>query len=138
MGVTSPPDDSTDSVPLAYRIDREARIVFTATAGERVTLNRVRLYQEALKADASFDPTFNQVLDLTGSSEIVVSADDIRQLARHSVFRAGSRRAIIVADRPLIFGFARRFQALTDGFGVDLRVFNDRQAALDWLGLPRS
>jgi hypothetical protein len=128
-------DSSWDTRPLSYRIDREARIVFTAPVGEPVTFARVRLYQLALAADPAFDPTFGQLLDFTDASEIIVSADDVRLLATHSVFRAGSRRAL-VASGLRVFGFARMFQALTDGLGPDLRVFKDRAAAMEWLGLP--
>ncbi len=130
-----PPSPAWDTVPLSYRIDAAARIVITSTVGERVTLARVRLYQQALLADPAFDPTFSQYLDFSQASEIVVSPEDVRLLAVHSVFRAGSRRAI-VADGPRVFGFARMFQALTDGFGADIRIFDDPRAAQAWLGMP--
>ncbi|HTR68268.1 MAG TPA: hypothetical protein VMH85_20985 [Terriglobales bacterium] len=91
-----------------------------------------------LKKRPEFDPSFDQLLDLTAATKFNASPDDMRRIAQESLFSPSSRRAIIAIE-PGIFGLARMFEAfrgLSD-VGEQVSVFRDMKQALDWLSSPQ-
>jgi hypothetical protein len=65
---------------------------------------------------------------------VQATAEDVQGLATGSPFRPGARRALVV-PRPVLFGLARMFQAMTEGQGVEVRLFDNLAEASQWLGL---
>lgn len=87
-----------------------------------------------LKIKPGFDPSFNQLLDLTAATRFTATADQMKRIAQESTFSKSSRRAI-VASEEAVFGLARMFQAYRSmsGVGEQVKVFKEINPALKWL-----
>jgi hypothetical protein len=119
-------------VPTFYKIDRQRRLVMTTYSGV-LTLTDALGHQQSILNDPDFDPNFSQLFDVTHVTDVQLSADDVRELARKTVFAADSRRAILV-NTDLKFGLARMFAVFRDSLGEKgIRVFRDLEDALDWV-----
>lgn len=88
----------------------------------------------ALRADPLFRPSFSQLIDLRGVTELAARAPAIRAVAGENPFGSGARRAILVSS-DVAFGMARMYQLLTDETSDESQVFRDQDLALAWLGL---
>jgi hypothetical protein len=122
-------------MPLRYVIDKERRLVHT-TGWDRLSFAQTKSLQDQLLNDPDFDPTFNQLVDLTALTGLGMSTEETKWLASRKVFSPSSRRAFI-ATNPAVFGMSRLYEAQHDGSREHARVcvFSDREAALQWLGL---
>jgi hypothetical protein len=67
-------------------------------------------------------------------SEVQVTSEYIREVARSTSYAEGSRRAF-VASSDVQFGLSRMFQILSDESPAEVRVFRDLAEARRWLGL---
>jgi len=97
-------------MPVDYVIDAERRVVFTVAIDVFSPADAVR-HMTRLQADPGFSPSFNQIADFRGVTEVRLSGLDILDLSRHTVFTRDARRALVI-DRPLAFGLARMFATL--------------------------
>lgn len=88
--------------------------------------------QPRVRADPAFDPSFNQLVDLTDATELDFNYRTMSAVATTSIFSRGVRRAI-VARTPVQYGVARMFQALSESSGQIVALFDDRGAAEAWL-----
>ena len=123
-------------MPAEYIIDKKRRVVIS-TAWGRVTFAEARAHQKRLKNDPDFRPEFNQFLDATGVTALDISSEEAPTLGRNSPhFSSASRRAWVAAN-PFLFGIGRMIAVYREiaGGTEQLRVFNDREEALKWLGL---
>ena len=83
--------------------------------------------------DPDFSPEFSQLMDFTHVTGVALSAENIRTLAKATVFSMKSRRAILV-DTDLKFGLARMFETFRDFHGEKgIRVFRNPDDALAWV-----
>jgi hypothetical protein len=123
-------------MPLSYRIDLRAGVVFTVFEGH-VTNEELLDHQQRLGEDPDFRPTMNHVLDTRGVTSVSVTALGIRLVATPSMFAPGSRRAIIASDtnRPDGYGYVSMFQTLRSQSGEDIKIFSTVEDAHRWLGL---
>jgi len=120
-------------MPLNYVVDKQHRLV-TSTASGVVTYSDVTSHQSRLKNDPDFDPTFDQLVDGTAVTQIELTTDNVRAIARQRLFAAGSRQAIATGSE-FAYGMARMFELYRDGAGTGrlVRVFNGLEAAQEWL-----
>ena len=119
-------------MPTFYKIDKERKLVMSTYSGV-LTIADALGHQQSLPKDPDFDPSFSQLFDVTHVTDVQLTAEDVRTLARTSVFSPDSRRAILV-DSDLKFGLARMFEVLRDTMGEKgIRVFRDLDDALDWI-----
>ena len=119
-------------MPTFYKLDKERKLVMSTYSGA-LTIADALGHQEKLPKDPDFDPSFSQLLDVTHVTDVQLTAEDVRTLARTSVFSPDSRRAILV-DSDLKFGLARMFEVLRDTMGEKgIRVFRNLDDALDWI-----
>ncbi len=119
-------------MPATYTIDKGKRLVLSIGTGV-LTANDMWTHQKQLVNDKDFDPNFSQLGDFTRVTEIAFTADDVRRFAERSIFSPQSRRAF-VATTDALYGMVRMFELLRDVRGEgQIRVFRDRDAALDWL-----
>ena len=103
------------------------------TASGVLTLTDSLAHQDRLSKDADFSREFSQLMDLTHVTGVALSIDDIRTLAKATVFSSESRRAILV-NNDLKFGLARMFEAFRDIRGEKgIRVFRNLDDALAWI-----
>ena len=123
---------SSKPVPLFYKIDTKRKLVLTTGSGV-LTLADSLAHQDRLSKDADFSREFSQLIDLVHVTEVALTAEDIRQLAKTAVFSSQSRRAILV-NNDLKFGLARMFETFRDLLGEKgIRVFRNLNDALAWV-----
>jgi hypothetical protein len=123
-------------VPAEYRLDLPLRLVRTHEWGV-LTDDDLRDLYEQIRTDPAFDPSFRQLCDLRGVTQITTSVETLRSLAQNHVFMSGSRRAFVVG-RAVDFGLARLFQTYSEAEGQAVEVFRDMNDAERWLGLEDS
>ena len=120
------------AMPAFYKIDSERRLVLTTGSGV-LTMAEAQAHQSKLLQDPDFDPSYSQLMDLTGVEKFEVTISDVRKLAQPQVFSSESRRAILV-ENDYAFGAARVFEALRDLAGEKgIRVFRSLDDALEWV-----
>jgi hypothetical protein len=121
------------TVPSSYTIDPERRLVITLIWGA-ATDDDVVGHNQRLRADPLFDPTFRQLADMSGVSEILVNTSTIEVVSRGQLFVPGTRRAFVASD-DAVFGLLRKYELHAESLGQTVRVFRDRKLAEAWLGL---
>ena len=119
-------------MPVDYVIDPVRRLVITTCEG-RVTFAEAKDHQNRMLGDPAFDPTFDQLIDATAATELVLSEAEAIAIADRSVFSPLSRRAF-VATQPEIFSMGRMLQVYAAKHDTG-QVFSDLDSALKWLGL---
>jgi len=122
-------------MPSRYVIDTERRLVISV-GWDRVTCAEVLAHRYQLRSDPNFNPEFNQLADGTAVTALDISMDEAKKIASSSPFSPTSRRAF-VASSLVVLGMARMMETYSR-IGKDreqVRVFHDRKAALEWLGL---
>jgi hypothetical protein len=83
--------------------------------------------------DPDFSPGFSQLWNLTQVTKVELTGEEVRRIARRSIFSSESRRAILVSS-DLVFGMARMFGIFRDIVGESgIRVFRNLDEALDWV-----
>jgi hypothetical protein len=125
-------------VPCRYSIDKERRLVI-CTGWGRLTFADMRAQQDELTGSPDFDPTFHQLVDVTGVTVLDLSVEEAKAIAKRGIYSPTSRRAVVAAS-PAVFGMARLmdvYHSLATG-REQVRVFYDGDAALQWLGLEPS
>lgn len=117
---------------MHYIIDRQRRLVITVGEG-LVTFADVDGHQNNLIADPEFDPTFDQIGDLSWVTDFALSPDEVRIAAARSVFSPESRRVGIAPD-DLPYAMLRMFETYRRifGGGENTQVFRAREEALAW------
>jgi hypothetical protein len=68
-------------MPAFYKIDKERKLVMT-TYSDVLTLAEALGHQEKLPKDRDFDPSFSQLFDVTHVTDVQLTAEDVRTLAR--------------------------------------------------------
>ncbi|MDD9933952.1 MAG: hypothetical protein OXT09_10125 [Myxococcales bacterium] len=120
-------------MPWTYRIDPSRRVIVRTFSGA-LTDQDLEEHRRALRADPEFASDYDQFSDYLGVTEMRVTADMIRTLAGTRIFDPGIRCAIVAAD-DLAYGFARMYQLGHEDAGEHVRIFRNREDALEWLGL---
>ena len=120
-------------MPATYEIDANKRLVISRLWGG-VTEDEVHDHNQRLRTDPKFDPSYKQLVDLTGITEILVGTKMINQTAADQFFAPGTRRAF-AASSDATFGLARMFALRAEGGGQTIEVFRDLAKAEAWLGL---
>jgi hypothetical protein len=120
-------------MPFNSVIDAKRRLVVTTGTGD-LTGDEGLACCLQLKKRADFDPTFNQLLDLTGATRFDATSDQLRRMAGEGLFSRSSRRAIVTSN-PTIFGLARMFETYRSNSpaGEHIMVFREMREALEWL-----
>ena len=121
-------------MPVSYRIDPRAGVVFTVVEGS-VTNEELLAHQRRMSADPKFRPTMNHVIDARAVTATAVTAFGVRVLATPSIFAAGSRRAIIAGGANHSSGYLNMFKNLRSQSGEDIKFFSTVEDAHRWLGL---
>jgi hypothetical protein len=119
-------------MPAFYKIDKERRLVLSFGSGV-LTREDVLGHRDKLSADPDFDPGFSQLQDYTQFTGIAITPDDMRVIAKRTIFSPNSRRALLVKN-DVQFGVARMVEIHRGLNGeTGLRVFRTLDEALDWI-----
>lgn len=122
-------------MPFSYIVQKQYRLVISTGSG-CVTWNEIKERQDQTKTDPTFDPEFNQLVDLRAVTSIEMTSEQAKMLARRMIFSFTSKRAFVAAN-PAIFGVARMWEIFTElsDNPSQIRVFYDLPSALKWLGM---
>ena len=120
-------------LPATYEIDPQRRLVTSRLWGA-VTDDEVFEHNQKLRNDPRFDPTYRQLTDLMGVTEIGVSTSTINETSLDQFFEPGTRRALVACD-DAVFGMARMYALRAEGLGQTIQVFRDVERAREWLGI---
>jgi hypothetical protein len=119
-------------MPADYTIDSARRVLVVRFWG-RLSRSDAIAIRSRLRADPAFDPSLNDLVDLTDVTAIDLTAEDLQHFGGTPLAR-GIRYAV-VATTPLTYGIARVFQAYRESQGAPIEVFHDRASAERWVGL---
>jgi hypothetical protein len=120
-------------MPVSYTIDQNQRLVVSCLSGA-VTETEVHEHNRSLRADRDFNPSYRQLVDCTGVTEILLGVATINVVSQHQFFAPGTRRAFI-ATSDVAFGLARMFALRAECSGQTIEVFRERLVAEEWLGI---
>ena len=120
-------------MPASYVIDPARKLVVTQVWGA-ATDEDILEHGRRLRADPLYDPTFRQLADMSGVTEILVKTGTIEDVSRGQLFEPGTQRAF-VASNDAVFGLLRKYELHAETMGQTIRVFRVRQEAETWLGL---
>ena len=99
-----------------------------------MTDSDVTEHARLLRADPLFDPTYRQIVDMSGITEDLVDIKTKREASQNQLFAPGVQRAW-VASEDYAFGMARMYAIAAESQGQSIGVFRSRAEAEEWLGL---
>ena len=121
-------------MPVTFRIDKEAGIVYTVIEGPVDTDELLRELDTLIK-HPDFRPGLNGITDLR-KSEMDTFTEDAQRVAdffiKHREQVGSSRTAIVLAGF-VAYGMTRMFQAFADDSSVETQIFQDMDEALEWI-----
>ena len=130
--------DAAESSAVRYRID-ESHFVVVATLDGDVTFADLCTTQDAILSDPAYKPGMSLLVECRALTSIP-SEREIRKLALDRLLRrrdmAVGRSAIVASDQ-LGEAYASAWESFADEELQDLRSFPTRDAACNWLGIPR-
>jgi hypothetical protein len=120
---------------IHFRLD-PARRVRIATFAGRVDDDELMGAYRAQLATPDYDPSWDDLADLTGVEQLDVSATALRDLT--SLFSGvdalgNPTRLAIIAPGDLGYGLGRMYEMMRDGAPEEVQVFRDMAEALAWL-----
>ena len=96
-------------MPITLTIDSEKRIVYSALHG--IIHEAEFLAQpQRIQNHPAFDPSFSEIIDLRGITDVQVPPESIRQLAATESICNRESKHVVIAPSGLIMDFARMFQ----------------------------
>lgn len=123
-------------MPMRYQIDVENSVVLIQGEGQVSDEEMIDCVAN-LRGDPNLTPTMPTFADVRGI-ESKITRQGVQRLvdvlARTAKRRGPSKAAVLVSD-PLSFGMARMLSALADEEQPETRVFEDEDAAHDWLAM---
>jgi hypothetical protein len=123
-------------MPLTYRIDPGASLLLVTARGVTTQPERVEtLY--AWLSDPAFKPDLDAFCDFSEVQSTPKLADmrELIAIVHDNAGVIGRSRMAILTSKPIVFGVAKVFEALTEVESAPLhvRVFFDRAKAWAWL-----
>lgn len=118
-------------MPADYAIDVEQRLVLTTFTGA-VTLDDVMGLIARLRSDSRFEPTFSELVDLSGASAVHLGHAEFQRLGSLDPFSRDSKRAFLVPSQGAVFGVTRMFHILRNE-NPSIRIVHTIDEAKEWL-----
>ncbi len=125
-------------MPVGYRIDSEAGVVFVRGEGA-ITCADLERYCVGVVRDPAYRAGMHELADFRGARDGGLTPGDLyklRDLNKSLADQLAPSRLAYVVDSDLGFGLARMFGALSEESPVDHAVFRELKEARAWLGLP--
>ena len=126
-------------LPPEIEFHEDVRLLVYRPRGliDEAAINKVISVIEGLEA-ATQEP-FNRFSDTSETHEVELNFRYVIQVSLHRRLfhkgRAPVKSAILATDSTLIH-YARLVMLLTEGSSIKVRVFQDRNEAAQWLGIP--
>jgi len=119
-------------MPVTLTIDRERGVVYSAFLGA-INEQEFLGHADRIQAHPSFDPRFADIVDFSSTTEVNVSEEAIKSMARRkSIFAQGAIH-IIIAPRGLISKLASMFQEVTKPTRPNVLIVQTPAQAFDYL-----
>ena len=135
--------DDWGIMPLTYRIDTDAQILFVRGEGVITQPERI-LAMFTWMNDSAFRPGLDTFCDFTGTASTPKLSElrEVVELIGQRASAIGPTKLAILTAKPITFGVAKVFEALAEveKTPLEVRVFFDRDLAWAWLrpGTPPS
>lgn len=124
-------------MPVSYSIDMRHPVVYTVFSGDVSDADFVE-HLRLLHADARFNPSMAELVDLREVTEVSLSPEMISSSARWALHSPFARRAV-VAPSHFLFGLSRMYESYRGELGEsEFKVFRTLAPALTWLGLTEA
>jgi|SRR5882724_1721225 len=121
-------------MPAYFYIDSELGVVFSKATGVFSRADALD-HMERLSRHPDFRPELNQLADFRQITKVDLSSEEIRELAKMTIFSARSQRAFVVSS-DLQFGLGRVFASYREIRGeTGIMIFRQLQDALNWLSI---
>lgn len=104
---------------------------------DRTTINKIISLIGEL--EFTLKKPFNRLLDTTAANVVDLNLDHIRRVSLYRRRFYGNRPTIktaILATDATMTGYGRLHASLTEGSPINVRVFQDRKEAAQWIGVP--
>jgi hypothetical protein len=124
---------SGEAAAVTYRLDAERRLLVATLAGV-VTGDDLDQFARAIQQDPAYDPSWPALVDASTLNPSGISTEMLR--ARAAVPKPNPIRIAVVAPADVVFGLARMFQMMSEGYGNQIEVFRGAREAMAWLGAP--
>ena len=80
---------------------------------------------------------FDRYTDFSGLTHLQLEINHVFEIARRRRAAAGAPvKSAILADQPISLSIAKMYERLMERAIITVRVFEDRKAAAEWLGVP--
>lgn len=120
-------------MPVRYSIHKKHRLIISVGEGY-ITVDEIKAHQDQLLADPDFDPTFNQLIDVSSTADVYLDVPEMKEVGRRRIVSESSKRAHL-ANSAHVAAIGRVMQIFHEAHNeVEVHVFEDRQRALEWLG----
>jgi hypothetical protein len=121
-------------MPVTLTIQPERAVVYSAFHGD-VSEEEFFSHGKTIRAHSSFNPTFSEIIDLRGVTDIHASPNSLKHVAlQESIFSRDSKHVVIAAPG-LLFRLARMFQGFAADTRPNFKVVRTPEEAFDYLRL---
>ena len=113
-----------------FSVDTERRLVIVRF-GRKVSIDVIASYASRLRTHPSFEPTFSEIVDMSATEELDLSADDFLRLADQvDPFSPEAKRAFVVKDS--VQRHAARLHKILGSY-KKITMFDSIAAAERWI-----
>jgi len=88
--------------------------------------------------ESTQEAPFDRYTDLSGLTHIRLKIDHLFQIARRRRKAHEPAKSAFFADKAVSTGIARMYEMLMDKAMIEVRAFNERAAAAEWLEVPKA
>ena len=119
-------------MPITLTIDRDRRVIYSALHGS-ITESEFLEHGRSIQAHPQFDPTFSEIIDFRGVTDVALSNDALEKLAKTSSIFSPESKHIIIAPAGLIAEMARLYQGLAEATRPHIAVVRTPEEAYEQL-----
>jgi len=125
-------------MPFTYHIDVHHQMLFVVDTGVVTQGERLEIMRTWLN-DPAHRPGLNTFADFSAatSTPTLPELEEIVAVMRQHAAAIGRKKLAMLAPQPDTFGVARQFRSLVGSDLVQVEVFRERDAAMNWLELAR-
>ena len=126
-------------LPPEIQFHEDIRLLIYRPHGliDEAAINKVTSVIEQL--EAATQAPFNRFSDTLDAHEVELNFRYVIQVSLHRRLAHAGRapvKSAILATEPTLVHYARLLVLLTEGSSIKVRVFQDREEAAQWLGVP--
>ena len=121
---------------MEYTIDEVQKVVFVRFTGEITDTDLIGIARETT-SNPKFDPSFSEVVDLSGVTGGKVSTFAVQTVARRTSVYDRASKHVVIAPQPHGFGLSRMFQVFAEESRPNMVIVKTMDEACECLGLER-